>query len=398
MINIEERREYSFALHHLGFRPFFLLAGVFGVLSVALWYWLYHIDARLLPAGPLDMFRWHAHEMIFGYALAVIAGFLLTAVRNWTGAPTLHGVPLLVLALLWLGARCLPFVEQDWALRAMVLCDLMFGLGLLLAVWQPIAKVRQWKQLPVCVVLLVLLAANAVFYLGLFGRLDDGTRLGIQGGLFTVVFLILLMGRRVIPFFIEKGVDGGASLYNNILVDAGVLLSAFALLIAVLLDIEPRYMVLLAGILFALNALRLYWWYHGGIWRKPLLWVLYLAYAWLNLGFALLVFSGIGILNSTLAIHALAYGGVGMMTLGMMARVALGHTGRDVFAPPPVLRWMFLLLAVGALARVVLPMPWPNLYTIWVGGSQILWLGAFALFVWVYTPMLIKGRVDGRYG
>ena len=398
MINIEERRDYRFALHHLGFRPFFLLAGLFGVLSVAAWFWLYHIDATLLPAGPMNIFLWHAHEMIFGYALAVIAGFLLTAVRNWTGGQTLHGAPLLVLASLWLAARCLPFVEPAWALRAMALCDLLFVLGLLLAVWQPVAKARQWTQLPIIVVLLTLAVANGVFYLGLFGRLEGGTRLGINAGLYTVVLLILFMGRRVIPFFIEKGVDGGAKPYNNIVVDGVILLSALGLLVSSVLHEQARYSILFAGMLFAFNVPRLYWWYHRGIWRKPLLWVLYIAYAWLSLGFAMLVFTGIGLFSLELATHALAYGGIGIMTLGMMARVALGHTGRDVFSPPAPLRWMFLLLLVGTLARVPMPMLWHAYYAIWIGVAQIAWIGAFGIFVFLYTPMLIKGRVDGRYG
>jgi uncharacterized protein involved in response to NO len=154
----------------------------------------------------------------------------------------------------------------------------------------------------------------------------------------------------------------------------------------------------LALVLTLLHGWRLTAWHTPGIWQKPLLWILYLAYAAIVLGFGLTVLANLGYLNPRLATHAFGYGGVGLMTLGMMARVALGHTGRNVFDPPPILRWIFLLAILGLVARVALPLLLPGAYSLWIGASQILWALAFGLFCWLYAPMLVKPRVDGRFG
>lgn len=390
--------DYRISVHHLGFRPFFLLAGVFGVISVALWFWLYKAGAATLPNNALPVVLWHAHEMIYGYAIAVIAGFLLTAARNWTGVQTLHGSALIMLALLWVLARALPFVPNPAAFAAMAIVDLSFNLLLCLAILHPIFKAKQWAQLAVWSKLVVLLAGNVFFYLGLFGTMEDGIRLGLYTGLYIVISLILMMGRRVIPFFIEKGVDYDVVLTNRRWVDISSLVLMLMFLVLEVFVPLPEYAALAAGLLFFLHGFRLIGWYTRGIWTKPLLWSLYIGYAWIVLGFGMLALSRVTDLNPALAVHAFAYGGIGMMTIGMMTRVALGHTGRNVFSPPPVLKWMFLLVLVGSVVRIVLPIFFPGFYANWIITSQFFWVAAFAIFVWVYTPMLILPRIDGQYG
>ena len=398
MLNNRELKPYRFALQHLGFRPFFLLAGVFALFSMLLWMWLYQTNQSLPQAQVLANSIWHAHEMIYGYSVAVIAGFLLTAVRNWTGVQTLHGAPLLVLASLWLLARVMPLVNHPDALYLMAAFDLLFNLTLSASVLYPIIKVRQWSQIGVWSKLLLLFIANGLFYLGLFGQVDQGMQWGLYAGLYLIISLILMMARRVVPFFIEKGVDEASTLINYRWVDiSSLILMLIFIVVEVFLSL-PVFSAVIALLLFIVHAIRLAGWYTPGIWRKPLLWILYLAYAWIVFGFAM---KGAGLfitVEPMLAVHAFAVGGVGLVTLGMMARVILGHTGRDVFDPPPILTLIFLILVVGSVLRVLLPMLLPDLYLYWIGLSQACWITSFGLFVWLYTPMLIKSRVDGNYG
>jgi uncharacterized protein involved in response to NO len=398
MLSIDEPASHRIALHQLGFRPFFLLGGLAAVGLMAAWLWLYPYGAALPQAVRLPAVTWHAHEMLYGYGLAVIAGFLLTAVRNWTGVQTLHGAPLLALALLWLLARLLPFVDHPRALTAMAALDLLFALCLCLALLYPIVKVRQWGQLAVVSKVLLLLAAHTAFYLGLFGLFAPGVQWGLYGGLYLIVSLVLLMARRVLPFFIEKGVGVPVTLSNRRWLDIASLLLMLAFLVVEVLLPRPTLAAAIAWALAALHALRLAGWHHPGLWRKPLLWVLYVGYGWIVLGFALRGLQLFAPLNPMLALHAFTVGGIGLMTLGMMARVALGHTGRNVFDPPPVLHWLFLALLAAAILRVPLPLVLPGYYGLWVGLAQGLWIAAFTGFSWVYAPMLVRARVDGRFG
>lgn len=396
-MQIEEPQHYRIGLHHLGFRPFFLLAGVFAVAAVVVWLWILSYQGSL-PRSSLGPVQWHAHEMLFGYVFAVIAGFLLAAVRNWTGVQTLHGAPLLLLAGLWLAARCMPFVAHPQALLIMAVLDLAFNGLLALALLYPIVKVRQWQQLAIWGKVLLLLLANVMFYLGVFNQLDDGVRLGLYTALYLIVSLIMVMGRRVIPFFIEKGVGYPLTLRNWRWLDIASLFLMLAFIVVEVFVVLPGPAAVLAAALAILHGWRLVGWYTSGIWRKPLLWSLYLGYAWLVAGFVLKTLSHWGTLNPMLAVHAFAYGGIGMLTLGMMARVALGHTGRDVFNPPRVLGLLFLLLFIGALLRVVMPLLTSGSYATWIMYAQWFWIAAFGGFVLVYAPMLVRGRVDGKYG
>ncbi len=396
MLTIEEPRHYRLSLHHLGFRPFFLVGALFSTAAVAAWFWIYQF-AGALPMHSLPPFTWHAHEMIYGYAVAVVAGFLLTAVRNWTGVQTLNGLPLIALALAWLAARLMPLLG-DAALPAMAAFDLLFLAGLSTALLHPIIKARKWAQLGVWSKVVLLLASNGLFYLGLFGMLENGVRWGLYSGLYLIISLILLMGRRVIPFFIEKGVDEQVTLTNRAWVDRTSLVLLLLFWVVEVFFLLPRVSALLAALLFLLHTLRLVGWHTPGIWRRPLLWSLYLGYGWIVAGFGLIALAKLGWLNPMLAVHAFAYGGIGMVTIGMMARVALGHTGRNVFAPPAVVTPMFLLLAAGSLARVAGPLLTHGTYPLWMGAAQLLWIAAFALFAFVYAPILVRPRIDGRYG
>lgn len=387
----------GFALFESGFRPFFSSAGLFAIIAMLLWMLVYVFSLQL-PLPGLAPVSWHAHEMIYGYAVAVIAGFLLTAVGNWTGVPTLHGAPLALLFSLWLAARVAWFLPIEHPLMLIAALDILFMSGLIAGVSMPVIRARQWKQLGIISKLWLLVVANGLFYAGVLGHLDQGVRWGLYTGLYIVLALIFVMARRVLPFFIERGVDETFTPRNRLWIDIAslVLFLAWAIL-----DVFTRQVTLLAWIslgLLLLHAWRLKDWYTPGIWRKPLLWSIYLAYAFLPLGFllkALTVWQG---LSPNIALHAFAAGGVGVMTIGMMSRVALGHTGRNVFEIPAILAPMFVLVLLAAVVRVALPIAAPAHYTLWIAVSQLLWMLGFAIFSVVYIPLLWRPRIDGRPG
>ncbi len=377
----------------LGFRPFFVGASLYALISILIWMSAYslHHDAGINYLSPQ---YWHAHEMIFGYAMAVIAGFLLTAVSNWTGLRTATAYPLLLLFALWTLARLLPFIPLADGLSIMFAVDCLFGISLLYAISRPVFKSRQWQQAGLLAKVALLVIANVIFYLGAMDILDNGMRWGIYAGLYLVIALILMMARRVMPFFIEKGCGLTTPLKNWRWLDLSSLIIFLCFMIGDIIQPSGFVASLLALTLAVLHGLRLYLWHIGAIWRKPLLWVLFIAYAFIILGFILKTTEYFLASSPFLALHAFALGGIGIMTIGMMARVSLGHTGRRVDAPPPVLAWIFLLMITAATARVILPLLDPAQYMLWVLISQLLWIGAFAGFILVYLPVLIRKNID----
>lgn len=382
---------------NLGFRPFFAGAAVFSVASMLAWAGMY-LFGWLSQVTALPPTLWHAHEMIYGYGMAVIAGFLLTAVRNWTGVQTIAGIPLLLLFLLWLAGRLLLASGNSHLLQAAALTDALFGMGLVIAILVPIVRVKQWKQLGIVSKVVLLVASNMVFYAGALDLLEDGSRMGLYSGIYLVIALIFVMGRRVIPFFIEQGVGYPVQVRNRSWLDIASLVLFLGFWIADVLQPDTPLVAMLCAALLVLHTLRLLDWYTPGIWRRPLLWVLYLGYGWLSAGFALKAAVPVLGISPLPALHAFAYGGIGMITLGMMSRVTLGHTGRNVSEPPPVLWPMFAVLFAGAVCRVALPLFDPDRYLIWIAISQGLWIAAFSIFLAVCLPMLARPRADGQPG
>ena len=384
-------------LSQLGYRPFFLVASGFVVLAMGVWVWSYRFAEPLNLLG-VPTVLWHAHEMIYGYSFAVIAGFLLTAVQTWTNVPTLRGFPLLLLTGVWVLARLSFFVEVG-SLWVPFVADTIFAAALGTSVFLPIHKVRYPGQWSVLAKLSLLGLGNVLFYLGGLGLLDGGLRIGIYSGFYLVLALVITMGQRVIPFFIRSGVGYPVRLQHakwptwfGLLMYLG-----FFGCDVFLMNFE------LAG-WFALGValaqlFRLWEWHTAGLWRKPLLWSLYCAMICLTLGFGMYFWATvIGGVSLFLAIHLLAVGGIGMMTLGMMARVAWGHSGRDFRHPPAQLWCIFGCIAAAVLFRVLLPILDSSHYTLWVLTSQICWIIAFLGFLWVYLPAFVRPKLDKSVG
>ncbi len=386
----------KFALFNLGFRPFFLLAGVYALVTISIWGGFF-VYGWHLPALPFSPMHWHAHEMIFGYGMAVAAGFLLTAVGNWTRIPMPKGFPLAGLAALWLAARVGGWLMPGQIL-AMALPDVLFDLWLIVAVFTPILRAKQHQQIGIASKLVLLMLANLLFYLGVSGVLEQGVVWGLYSGLYVLLALVFSMARRVLPFFIEQGAGYPVKLKNRLWLDRAALYVFVLFLIADVFWRNVPATAALAGLLFIAHSLRLAGWHTRGIWKKPLLWVLYVGYIGATFGFLLKVIAPFLSVPPSLALHAFALGGIGMITAGMMSRISLAHTGRNLQQHSKLLPPIFILLFAAYLARVLLPLIAPAHYLLWIGLAQAAWLFAFAMFVWVYAPVLVKPRTDGMPG
>jgi uncharacterized protein involved in response to NO len=382
-------------LWRLGFRPFFLLAGIFGALAIFVWMGIYAFSWPITPSL-IPITTWHAHEMIYGYAMAVIAGFLLTAVRNWTKIDTLNGWPLALLASSWLTTRILAFTNF-FPLWVTALFNITFLIGLGIAIGIPIHKSKNWKNLAILVKIIIFIALNLSFYLGALGILPGGTRIGLYGGLYLIIALIVMIGRRVIPFFTGKGIEAPLTLRNRKWLDISSLILFVLFYILVLISPQSQIVGMISIALAILYTIRLYDWYTPYIWEKPLIWILHLAYFTIVLGFILTACSIFLGISSFLAIHAFSYGSIGLSTIGMMSRVSLGHTGRSIHDPPKLIKVSFILLAIGTIVRCLLPIIFPGYYTLLIISSQVLWISAFIIFIIVYLPIWISPRVDGKW-
>jgi uncharacterized protein involved in response to NO len=373
----------------LGFRAFFLAGAGFAALAVAIWaLWLY---GRLPGAQPIGgMLAWHRHEMPFGFATAIIAGFLLTAVPNWTGRPGLSGWPLIGLVSVWLLARLAWLLPLPPSL--MIALQLVFLPLLVWCLGRDLVAAGKRENYPILLMIALLAGCQAMT---LWGIVADDTALqrhGVLAGLWLVGALMSVIGGRVIPFFIQRGLSRPAAapthpLPAKVLLLGGLLL---ALSFAAGLNDAPRlWLAALYLLLGVLHLLRLWRWHDRGIWRVPLLWSLYLAYAWLLVATLAMALWHAGLMpQQSLATHSLAVGGVGGLILAMIARVSLGHTGR-LLQPSKTIVLGFALLMLGGVCRVLL-VPFSG---IGLGLSALLWCAAFGLFLTHYSSILLTPRV-----
>ena len=362
------------ALFALGFRPLYLLAGAYAALSVPLWAAQY---SGWLRGANL---YWHAHEMLFGYAFAVIAGFLLTAVRAWTGRPTPSGAPLALIALLWVSARVLAV----HSLFIASLVDMLFALAVAWGIGVPIvsSRNRNWFFI---VLVLALGAASVAF--------QAWPQVALAVGLDVVLLVIAIMGGRVIPPFTNNGAPA-ANARRNAWLERAALGAVILILLLDALQLPAWPVAFLAA---ALHAARAALWSPLATRGRPILWILHLSYAWVVVHLALRGFAGLDLVPPGLATHALTVGVIGGLTLGMMTRTSRGHTARPLKVGP----WesaAYVLVHLAAALRVFAPLIVPQFYTFWVLASGVLWSAAFAIFTAVYIPILTRPRLDGQPG
>ncbi|MBS0639361.1 MAG: NnrS family protein [Acetobacteraceae bacterium] len=378
------------ALLSAGFRPFFLLSAVWSAGAVVLWLLLLDGLTGLPTAMPPVL--WHAHEMVFGYGAATVAGFLLTAVPNWTGRMPLQGLPLGILVSLWLAGRLAMLIAGGGALSAAV--DLAFPTVFLLALAREIVAGRNWRNLPVLGALGMLLLANLLMHLGTMGSQAlalTGAHLGVA----TLLALITLIGGRIIPSFtrnwLVKRHPQGLLPAPFGAVDKAALASTVA---ALLLWTAAPDMLATAGLLVVAgcaNLVRLFRWRGLATVSEPLLAVLHLGYAWVAVGLVLLgVSRWLPGLPPTAALHALTVGAIGTMTLAVMARASLGHTGQALTAGPGCVA-VFALVTMAGVLRLAAPLDMAA-YQVLLILSGLAWSSGFGLFAFLFTPLLAKPR------
>ncbi|MDD5460214.1 MAG: NnrS family protein [Methylococcales bacterium] len=391
---MKTQKIFDTPLFGLGFRVFFALAGLSALILIVLW------NAIFKGTVTTDHYftdnYWHAHEMLLGYTVAVIAGFLLTAVKNWTGKLTLTGDKLAGLALLWLYGRIVPFYAGLLPDGLIALIDFAFLPALIYQISKPIIQAGHFRSLVFIVLLLLLTIGNGMIHGEILGLCQNTAWAGIQLVVATIIIMILVIAGRVFPFFTERGLSG-TLIIRNPLLDGLAIVSAIVVFGLQLFDVSGTVLALAAILAVIVNSARVFGWYVQRIWYVPLLWILYAGYGWIILGFALTALSAYSQVLPSLALHAFTLGGIGVLTLGMMARVSLGHTGRALRVSN-AMAIAFVLINLAGLLRVLLPIALPGWYGILMYTATLSWLAAFSLFIFVYGPILTSPRIDGQEG
>lgn len=371
------RRSAPSALWSAGFRPFFLLAAIWAALAVPVWLAVY-VHGYALPAV-LPAIYWHAHEMVYGYGLAAVAGFLLTAIPNWTGRLPVRGAPLAGLAALWLLGRIAAFTPAPWL-------DLAFPLALMAVVAREVARARNFHNLPVVAILGVLFAGNLlaqVHALGIAYTAALGNRIGVA----TLLLLIALIGGRIVPSFTRNWMarelpDARPPAPHSALDWACLLLGLCGLAAWVVAPDSPFSfgLEIAGGVALGVRLAR---WRGLATVREPLLFVLHAGYGWLAAGLAFAGANGfLGWMPAGAPLHALTVGAIGTMTLAVMTRASLGHTGRALTAGAGTVA-IYVLVSLAALLRVSAQTPTMTSL------AGLAWAAAFALFAILYGPLLV---------
>lgn len=390
MQTTEQTDAARFALWNLGFRPFYLLASLFSALSILLWAAQF---SGYLPHAYLQGAVWHGHEMLFGYTTAVIAGFLLTAVHAWTNQPTASGAPLMALAVLWVCGRVL--VLTPFAMTA-ALVNAAFPVAIAWMVGIPLLRSRNVRNYFFVGLLVLMGALILTMHLAWQGDLDLPPRFSLQLGLDVVLFIMVVMGGRVIPMFTNNGIPG-AQAARHALVEKLALGAVILLFLADLLQLPQTAIGAIALLAALAHGVRLSLWKPWRTLATPLVWILHAAYAWIVLHLIMRGLNSLELLVGSYATHALTVGAIGGLTLGMMVRTARGHTGRPLTADHAETT-SFLLIQLAALVRVFGGIVSPDLYMASVQLSALLWAAAFGLHAVRYWPILTRPRLDGKPG
>jgi len=385
------RHEAPFALFDMGFRPFYLLAALLAATSLPVW--VAQFFGVLPTAGYVSGIAWHAHEMVFGFAMAVVTGFLYTAARNWTGLPTPSGKPLAVLAVLWVAGR-VAMLTGPGLLAAVA--DVLFLPAVAWGLWSPLHRARNRNRFFVGI-LLALAALNACFHLSHLGVLRLMPVALIEGALGFVIMIVAIMAGRVLPMFTRNAIRS-ARIRDVKGLDAAALVSLPIAWVAWLVG-APAYIVIPIALFAALtHAARLWTWDPWCTRTSPILWILHLSYAWIPVGLLLLAAALAGVGGTLgLAMHAIAAGAVGGMIIGMMTRTARGHTGMPLRVGKAEVV-AYVLVHAGAAMRVFVPLLVPSWYPTALVASAACWSFAFSIYFVVYWPLLSRARWDGKPG
>ncbi|MCB1838814.1 MAG: NnrS family protein [Alphaproteobacteria bacterium] len=372
-----------------GFRPFFFFGALYSVISLALW-GVFYAGYVMPPYFMLDAVSWHAHEMIYGFAMAIVAGFLLTAVANWTGGAPARQMHLAGLCLLWLLGRVVMHFDFGLPAWAIIAVESAFIPALALSLAIPLLRSWNKRNFIFLTLLSILFACDLWFLLTI-------NMAALHVALMMILIMISLIGGRIIPAFTvaalrRKGIEAYQT--PQMKMDITALASLVAVALCLVFAKDTPFLGIAAGVSCLIHGLRMRHYHTLKTFDDPLVWILHAGYGWLVVGLGLLALTGFGLLSVTAVIHALTAGSIGSMILGMICRVTLGHTGRELKVGT-LTTLSFFAIQVTAIARVFGPILMPDHMNEWIIGSAALWSLCFAAYLWVYTPMLFTARPDG---
>ena len=396
MLENNQDQERAPVLFAYGFRPFFLLGGIWSVAVMVTW--LLMLETFWKPVTFLVPPLWHAHEMLFGFVAASAAGFLLTASPNWSSKPPLKGRPLMVLAVFWvLGRLAISFssVLNPWLVAFL---DMLFTVSLIAVTGPPLWNTGNKVHRLFPLLLGLLTIGNLLTHWEAVGLAADTARLGLYLGVDALIFFLVMVGGHIMPMFTRNALMQTENLPPFKIIPALEIAGAVTMLGVVLADIvylgDPLagLFLLAAGIV---QGVRFSKWHSLKTLKTPLLWVLHLGYAWLIAGLVVRGLAQItGFLPLSTALHILSVGAMGLFTLGIMSRVSLAHTGRPL-AAGPTLATSYALVALATVVRVLGVDYWP-VWSLRISGA--LWIAAFLLFLVFSLPVLLRPRPDGQPG
>ena len=377
-------------LFALGFRPFYLLAAFWSV--VAILEWMMELSGSgIRGVGSMPGIQWHAHEMIFGFAGTVIAGFALTAVRSWTGLDTPKGLSLMMLTILWIVGRLGPLLNSY-----MAIFDVLFLPTIAIAVGKLILQRNMMRNLFLPFILSLLGLLNGLFYMSVYGFMNVDANFALIVALFLIVMIEIMIGGRVIPSFTANAILGLRQFRNKSYAAVVLVLSAssFVLWIFFPTSLFTAIVCILTG---ALQLALLLGWKPLAARSKPILWILHAAYFWIPLGFIFLGFSSLGLLSIYIPLHAFGIGATGGLIIGMITRTAMGHTGRLLKAES-IEVICYVLVQATAVVWILAHLMGGVWFHSTIELASICWCLAFILYIYKYFPWLSKPRLDGQPG
>lgn len=376
----------------MAFRPLYPLAAIYGAISVLLWAFGYQGTAAL-PSH-----FWHAHEMIWGYSGAIAVAFLLTAVATWTGQPAIGKERLVILVLLWLASRLFAFIPVITVLSGVLGVAFYWYAGFLM--WQSVYAARSQRNYIAALALFVFGLTQAAFHVHLWTFSADGLSNNLVAGLVMMAGFIGLIGSRIIAFFTSRRLNSPQPPSPMWLMFAPLVLPIIMAILMVAGMALPLagFLGIICGSLGLIQVGR---WYVAGVEKEPLLWTLHLGYAFTSTGLIVLGTAPLQHITMTLGVHLIAVGGIGLLTISMMTRTALGHTGRSLYPAPNPMPFAFICMAVAAIIRALAAVAiqlFPTVSILSMRLSGVLFAVALLLYAYRYLPWLMSPRIDGKAG
>jgi uncharacterized protein involved in response to NO len=385
-------------LLRLAFRPFFLGGAIFSCLAMLWWAYFWFTPFNWQPYG--GAIWWHGHEMIFGFGVAIVVGFLLTAVQNWTGVPGLRGAPLATLFIIWLVGRLLIAFAGDINNMIIAAADTAFLIAAAVAMAYPVIKAKQWRNIMFVPIFLVLASLNAASH---WAANNDQPLLALRtlhSAIMMITLIITIIGGRVIPMFTANG----TSTQKVLPIKSLELVSLFSIVLIVLTMMagypagSSPWLIPLYAVATIASSWRFLRWRFWITWRVPLLWSLHLSYAFIPLGLFAMLLVCLGLWpNYSAALHFFSAGAIGGVVLAMISRVTLGHTGYPLQAPSPM-ALAFILILLAGVVRVLMPITFSVWASISISFAAALWAVAYGIFIWRYASKLCQPRIDGQPG